>query len=302
MSQVTASLVKELREKTGVGMMDCKTALKENNGDIEASIDWLRTKGIAKAAKKEGRIASEGLIAVEKIDNVASIIEVNSETDFVARNEDFQNIVKKLSILSTKSNNLEELLEKQLDEKDIKVKDYITEMIASIGENINLRRIDQISVTKGVIASYIHNQVVEGMGKIGVLVGLESEADNNQLEDLGKKLAMHIAATNPISINIEDIPTEVLEREKNILEEEARASGKPEEIIEKMTEGRLKKYYQESVLLEQIFVVDGESKISDILNSLDNPVKIKKFIRMGLGEGIEKKNEDFANEVDSLIS
>ena len=302
MSQVTASLVKELREKTGVGMMDCKTALKENNGDIEASIDWLRTKGIAKAAKKEGRIASEGLIAVEKIDNVASIIEVNSETDFVARNEDFQNIVKKLSILSTKSNNLEELLEKQLDEKDIKVKDYITEMIASIGENINLRRIDQISVTKGVIASYIHNQVVEGMGKIGVLVGLESEADNNQLEDLGKKLAMHIAATNPISINIEDIPTEVLEREKNILEEEARASGKPEEIIEKMTEGRLKKYYQESVLLEQIFVIDGESKISDILNSLDKPVKIKGFIRMGLGEGIEKKNEDFANEVDSLIS
>ena len=302
MSQVTASLVKELREKTGVGMMDCKTALKENNGDIEASIDWLRTKGIAKAAKKEGRIASEGLIAVEKIDNVASIIEVNSETDFVARNEDFQNIVKKLSILSTKSNNLEELLEKQLDEKDIKVKDYITEMIASIGENINLRRIDQISVKKGVIASYIHNQVVEGMGKIGVLVGLESEADNNQLEDLGKKLAMHIAATNPISINIEDIPTEVLEREKNILEEEARASGKPEEIIEKMTEGRLKKYYQESVLLEQIFVIDGESKISDILNSLDKPVKIKEFIRMGLGEGIEKKNEDFANEVDSLIS
>ena len=302
MSQVTASLVKELREKTGVGMMDCKTALKENNGDIEASIDWLRTKGIAKAAKKEGRIASEGLIAVEKIDNVASIIEVNSETDFVARNEDFQNIVKKLSILSTKSNNLEELLEKQLDEKDIKVKDYITEMIASIGENINLRRIDQISVTKGVIASYIHNQVVEGMGKIGVLVGLESEADNKQLEDLGKKLAMHIAATNPISINIEDIPTEVLEREKNILEEEARASGKPEEIIEKMTEGRLKKYYQESVLLEQIFVIDGESKISDILNSLDKPVKIKEFIRMGLGEGIEKKNDDFANEVDSLIS
>ena len=302
MSQVTASLVKELREKTGVGMMDCKTALKENNGDIEASIDWLRTKGIAKAAKKEGRIASEGLIAVEKIDNVASIIEVNSETDFVARNEDFQNIVKKLSILSTKSNNLEDLLEKQLDEKDVKVKDYITEMIASIGENINLRRIDQISVTKGVIASYIHNQVVEGMGNIGVLVGLESEADNNQLEDLGKKLAMHIAATNPISINIEDIPTDVLEREKNILEEEARASGKPEEIIEKMTEGKLKKYYQESVLLEQIFVVDGESKISDILNSLDKPVKIKEFIRMGLGEGIKKKNEDFANEVDSLIS
>ena len=302
MSQVTASLVKELREKTGVGMMDCKTALKENNGDIEASIDWLRTKGIAKAAKKEGRIASEGLIAVEKIDNIASIIEVNSETDFVARNEDFQNVVKKLSILSTKSNNLEDLLEKEIDDKDIKVKDYITEMIASIGENINLRRIDKITVTNGVISSYIHNQIIEGMGKIGVLVGLESEADNDQLEDLGKKIAMHIAATNPISINIEDIPVDLLEREKSILSEEARSSGKPEEIIEKMTEGRLKKYYQESVLLEQIFVVDGESKISDILNSLDKPVKIVEFVRMGLGEGIEKKTEDFANEVDSLIS
>ena len=267
MSQVTASLVKELREKTGVGMMDCKTALKENNGDIEASIDWLRTKGIAKAAKKEGRIASEGLIAVEKIDNTASIIEVNSETDFVARNEDFQNVVKKLSILSIKSNNLEELLDKELDNENIKVKDYITEMIASIGENINLRRIDKISISNGVIASYIHNQVIEGMGKIGVLVGLDSEADNDQLEDLGKKIAMHIAATNPISVSIEDIPADVLEREKSILAEEARSSGKPEEIIEKMTEGRLKKYYQESVLLEQIFVVDGESKISDILNS-----------------------------------
>ncbi len=302
MSQVTASLVKELREKTGVGMMDCKTALKENNGDIEASIDWLRTKGIAKAAKKEGRIASEGLIAVEKIDNIASIIEVNCETDFVARNEDFQNVVKKLSILSIKSNNLEDLLDKELDNKNIKVKDYITEMIASIGENINLRRIDKISISNGVISSYIHNQVIEGMGKIGVLVGLESEANNDQLEDLGKKIAMHIAATNPISVSIEDIPADVLEREKNILAEEARASGKPEEIIEKMTEGRLKKYYQESVLLEQIFVVDGESKISDILNSLDKPVKIIEFVRMGLGEGIEKKSEDFANEVDSLIS
>ena len=238
MSQVTASLVKELREKTGVGMMDCKTALKENNGDIEASIDWLRTKGIAKAAKKEGRIASEGLIAVEKIDNTASIIEVNSETDFVARNEDFQNVVKKLSILSIKSNNLEELLDKELDNENIKVKDYITEMIASIGENINLRRIDKISISNGVISSYIHNQVIEGMGKIGVLVGLESEADNDQLEDLGKKIAMHIAATNPISVSIEDIPADILEREKSILAEEARSSGKPEEIIEKILSGK----------------------------------------------------------------
>ena len=175
-------------------------------------------------------------------------------------------------------------------------------MIASIGENINLRRMKKITNDNGIISSYIHSQVVDGMGKIGVLVSLESDADKLQLSDLGKKIAMHIAATNPISINIGDIPSDILDREKNILIEEARASGKPEDIIEKMTEGRLKKFYQESVLLEQTFVVDGESKIEEILNSLDKPVVISEFIRMGLGEGIEKKSEDFANEVDSLIS
>ena len=303
MSEITSAMVKELREKTGVGMMDCKLALKENSGNIEASIDWLRTKGIAKAAKKEGRVASEGLISIENNGNVASVIEVNSETDFVARNEDFQKVVKKLSALSLESENLDELIKKQVDERNISVKDYITEMIASIGENINLRRLSKISLkNNGIISSYIHNQVIEGMGKIGVVVALESEADKSILEDLGKKIAMHIAATNPISISIDEIPEDVLIREKNILSEEARASGKPEEIIEKMTEGRLKKYCQESVLLEQIFVVDGESKISDILNSIENPVKITSFVRMGLGEGIEKKNEDFADEVDSLIS
>ena len=303
MSEITSAMVKELREKTGVGMMDCKLALKENSGNIEASIDWLRTKGIAKAAKKEGRVASEGLISIENNGNVASVIEVNSETDFVARNEDFQKVVKKLSALSLESENLDELIKKQVDERNISVKDYITEMIASIGENINLRRLSKISLKNtGIISSYIHNQVIDGMGKIGVVVALESEADKSILEDLGKKIAMHIAATNPISISIDEIPEDVLTREKNILSEEARASGKPEEIIEKMTEGRLKKYYQESVLLEQIFVVDGESKVSDILNSIENPVKITSFVRMGLGEGIEKKNEDFADEVDSLIS
>ena len=303
MSEITSAMVKELREKTGVGMMDCKLALKENNGNIEASIDWLRTKGIAKAAKKEGRVASEGLISIENNGNVASVIEVNSETDFVARNEDFQKVVKKLSTLSLESENLDELIKKQVDERNISVKDYITEMIASIGENINLRRLSKISLKNtGIISSYIHNQVIEGMGKIGVVVAIESEADKSILEDLGKKIAMHIAATNPISISIDEIPEDILAREKNILSEEARASGKPEEIIEKMTEGRLKKYYQESVLLEQVFVVDGESKISDILNSIENPVKITNFVRMGLGEGIEKKNEDFADEVDSLIS
>ena len=302
MSEITANLVKELREKTGVGMMDCKTALLENNGDIESSIDWLRTKGIAKAAKKEGRVASEGLIAIEKDESLAAIIEVNSETDFVARNDDFQKVVKTLVKLATSSNSLDDLLTKKISDKDLSVKEYITEMIASIGENINLRRMKKITNDNGIISSYIHSQVVDGMGKIGVLVSLESDADKLQLSDLGKKIAMHIAATNPISINIGDIPSDILDREKNILIEEARASGKPEDIIEKMTEGRLKKFYQESVLLEQTFVVDGESKIEEILNSLDKPVVISEFIRMGLGEGIEKKSEDFANEVDSLIS
>ena len=302
MSDITANLVKELREKTGVGMMDCKTALLENNGDIESSIDWLRTKGIAKAAKKEGRVASEGLISIKKDESVAAIIEINSETDFVARNEDFQEVVKILSQLAISSNDLDDLLTKKLSDKDVLVKDYLTEMIASIGENINLRRMKKIINDNGVISSYIHNQVVDGMGKIGVLVSLESDCDKSQLSDLGKKIAMHIAATNPISINIDGIPKETLDREKKILIEEAKDSGKPEDIIEKMTEGRLKKFYQESVLLEQTFVVDGESKIEEILNSLDKPVVITEFIRMGLGEGIEKKSEDFANEVDSLIS
>ena len=301
MPEITTNLVKELREKTGVGMMDCKNALVENNGDIETSIDWLRTKGIAKAAKKEGRIASEGLIYVCKNENSASIIEVNSETDFVARNEDFQNIVEKLGKLAIKSNNLEDLLSKEVSEESVLVKDYITEMIASIGENINLRRMENIENKSGIISSYIHNQVIDNMGKIGVLVSLESDEEENKLEDLGKQIAMHIAATNPISINVEDIPKEILERERAILEEEARSSGKPEEIVAKMTEGRLNKFYQESVLLEQTFVVDGESKIKDILKILDKPVIISGFIRMELGEGIEKKNEDFANEVDSLI-
>ena len=302
MSEITASLVKELREKTGVGMMDCKTALLENNGDIESSIDWLRTKGIAKAAKKEGRLASEGLIAIEKDESLAAIIEVNSETDFVAMNDDFQEVVKILSKMAISSNDLDDLLTKKVSDKDISVKEYITEMVASIGENINLRRMKKISNGNGVISSYIHNQAVDGMGKIGVLVSLESDADKTQLNDLGKKIAMHIAATNPISIKISDIPSEILDREKNILIEEAKASGKPKDIIEKMTEGRLKKFYQESVLVEQTFVVDGESKIEEILNSLDKPVVISEFVRMGLGEGIEKKSEDFANEVDSLIS
>jgi elongation factor Ts len=303
MSNISASLVKELREKTGAGMMDCKNALTENNGDIESSVDWLRTKGLAKAAKKSGRVASEGLIAISSSDSFSVIVEVNSETDFVARNESFQNVANTISQLGLLSSSIDDLKIQKIENKDINVEEYITEMISSIGENINLRRMTRFESSNTNIASYIHGQVSEGLGKIGVMVNLKSTVNNEVVNELGKKIAMHIAATNPLSISIDDIPSDTLERERNILIEEARESGKPEEIIEKMIEGRLKKFYQESVLLEQTYVIDGESKVADVLNSLDSPVEIIDFVRYELGEGIEKDSEDdFASEVDSMVS
>ena len=303
MSNISASLVKELREKTGAGMMDCKNALTENNGDIESSVDWLRTKGLAKAAKKSGRVASEGLIAISSSDSFSVIVEVNSETDFVARNESFQDVANTISQLGLLSSNIDDLKIQKIENKDVNVEEYITEMISSIGENINLRRMVRFESSNTNIASYIHGQVSEGLGKIGVMVNLKSTVNNEMVNELGKKIAMHIAATNPLSISIDGIPSDTLERERNILIEEARESGKPEEIIEKMIEGRLKKFYQESVLLEQTYVIDGESKVADVLNSLDSPVEIIDFVRYELGEGIEKDSEDdFASEVDSMVS
>ena len=303
MSNISASLVKELREKTGAGMMDCKNALTENNGDIESSVDWLRTKGLAKAAKKSGRVASEGLIAISSSESFSVIVEVNSETDFVARNESFQDVANTISQLGLLSSNIDDLKIQKIENKDVNVEGYITEMISSIGENINLRRMVRFESSNTNIASYIHGQVSEGLGKIGVMVNLKSTVNNEMVNELGKKIAMHIAATNPLSISIEDIPSDILERERNILIEEARESGKPEEIIEKMIEGRLKKFYQESVLLEQTYVIDGESRVADVLNSLDSPVEIIDFVRYELGEGIEKESgDDFASEVDSMVS
>ena len=303
MSNISASLVKELREKTGAGMMDCKNALTENKGDIESSVDWLRTKGLAKAAKKSGRVASEGLIAISSSESFSVIVEVNSETDFVARNESFQDVANTISQLGLLSSNIDDLKIQKIENKDVNVEEYITEMISSIGENINLRRMVRFESSNTNIASYIHGQVSEGLGKIGVMVNLKSTVNNEMVNELGKKIAMHIAATNPLSISIEDIPSDILERERNILIEEARESGKPEEIIEKMIEGRLKKFYQESVLLEQTYVIDGESKVADVLNSLDSPVEIIDFVRYELGEGIEKESgDDFASEVDSMVS
>jgi elongation factor Ts len=303
MSNISASLVKELREKTGAGMMDCKNALNENNGDIESSVDWLRTKGLAKAAKKSGRIASEGLIGIASSQDFNAVVEINSETDFVARNDIFQDVVRNVSQLSLLSSDIEGLKKQTVSGKKIDVDSYITEMISSIGENINLRRMMRFESSQSHVSSYIHGQVNEGLGKIGVMVNLKSTENKETIDDLGKKIAMHIAATNPLSISIADMPSDVLDRERKILIEEARESGKPEEIIEKMIEGRLKKFYQESVLLEQTFVIDGESKVSDVLNSLGSPVEIVEFVRYELGEGIEKSGtDDFASEVDSMIS
>ena len=303
MSNISASLVKELRDKTGAGMMDWKNALNENNGDIESSVDWLRTKGLAKAAKKSGRIASEGLIGIASSQDFSAIVEINSETDFVARNNIFQDVVKNISQLSLLSSDINDLKKQTVSDKKIDVDSYITEMISSIGENINLRRMMRFESSHSHVSSYIHGQVNEGLGKIGVMVNLRSTENQETVNDLGKKIAMHIAATNPLSISIADMPSEVLERERKILIEEARESGKPEEIIEKMIEGRLKKFYQESVLLEQTFVIDGESKVSDVLNSLGGSVEIVDFVRYELGEGIEKVGtDDFASEVDSMVS
>jgi elongation factor Ts len=302
---ISAVQVKELREKTGAGMMDCKKALTENNGDFEKAVDWLRTKGLSAAAKKAGRVTSEGLVSIFIKDNFASIIEVNSETDFVAKNDQFQNLVKEISILSFGINDLESL-EIKKNESGKTVKEMTTEAIANIGENLTLRRMDSITLSKGVIGSYIHNEVSSNMGRIGVLVALESNADHTSLNELAKQLSMHIAATKPLGLTISDIDSDTMEREKAIAQEQASSSGKPQNVIEKMVEGRIRKFYEEIVLMEQIFVIDGKTKIKDLLEieskSLGSPVSISKFIRFEVGEGIEVEKSDFAAEVASMIS
>lgn len=299
MTNITASLVKELRDKTGAGMMDCKNALNENNGDIETSIDWLRTKGLAKAAKKSGRTASEGLIVITSSNDYTSILEVNSETDFVARNETFQEVARSIGNSSLLSDDIDSLNALNISDKDISVKDYITEMIASIGENINLRRMRRLNASDENVSSYIHGQVSDGLGKIGVLVSLKSDLDKNTLDDIGKKIAMHIAATNPISISIDDIPSDILEREKNILIEEARDSGKPEEIIEKMIAGRVNKFLKESSLVDQPFVKDPDITVGKLVK--DGGAEIVSFVRYEVGEGIDVEAVDFAAEVAAQV-
>ena len=299
---VTATMVKDLREKTGAGMMDCKAALTETMGDVEAAIDWLRAKGLSKAAKKAGRVAAEGLVGVSIEGVNGAIVEVNSETDFVARNEQFQGIVAGISKLAHDAKGDVALLgEMPFPGSGRSVAGELTDAIAKIGENMTLRRTDTVSVKDGVVGSYVHNAVKPGMGKLGILVGLESTGDKDALLALGKQIAMHIANTNPLSISPDDLDPEVVARERAIYTEQASESGKPADIVAKMVEGRVRKYYEEVTLLAQTFVIDGETKIADVLKKAEKevgaPVKLTKFVRYALGEGIEKEVSDFAAEV-----
>jgi len=300
--EITAAMVKQLRDSTGVGMMDCKKALAETNGDMEAAIDWLRTRGLAKAAKKADRVAAEGLIGVATAGNKAAVVEVNSETDFVARNEQFQAIVANVAKLGLDADgDVVKLGEMPFPGSGHSVSAELTEAIAKIGENMNLRRTALLEVTDGVVESYVHNAVKPGLGKIGILVALESTGDKAQLSTLGKQLAMHIAATNPLAITPDELDQEVVARERAIILEQVKESGKPADIAEKMVEGRIRKYYEEVTLLAQTFVIDGETKVGDALKKAEKdvgaPVKLTKFIRYALGEGIEKAESDFAAEV-----
>lgn len=307
MAEITAARVKELRDRTGVGMMDCKKALTENEGDLEAAVDWLRTQGLAAAAKKAGRAAAEGLIGVATDGKRGSVIEVNTETDFVGLNETFQDFVTKVAGLALDgADDLDGLKAHAYPGGAESVGEVLTNLIATIGENMNLRRVERLAVENGVVAPYVHNAQKPGLGKIGVLVALESTGDGDKLAELGKQLAMHVAAANPQALSIEAVDPAALERERQILMEQARESGKPDNIVEKMVEGRLRKYYEEVCLLEQTFVIDNETTIKKVIEDcaaeVGAPVAIGGFVRFGLGEGIDKKEENLAEEVAATLA
>lgn len=296
MTEITAALVKDLREKSGAGMMDCKKALQENAGDIDASIDWLRTKGLSKAAKKADRVAAEGLVVVASDGNSAVAVEVNSETDFVSRNELFQSLARNAGKAGLTAGSVEDVADA--------VKDEITNLIATIGENMMVRRFAKHTVSQGAVASYIHNAIAPDLGRIAVLVALESAGDPEVLKDVGRKIAMHVAATQPLSLSTDDLDPAAVEREKAIFTEQALASGKPAQVVEKMVEGRIRKFFEEVVLTKQAFVMNPdqtiEQLIADTAKQLGTPVTITGFTRLALGEGVEKKQEDFAAEVASM--
>jgi len=306
MAEITASLVKELREKTGAGMMDCKKALNEAAGDLEAAIDWLRKKGLAAAAKKAGRVAAEGLVGVAAEGTKGVVVEVNAETDFVARNDQFQGFVSAVAqVALAQGGDIEAVRTAAFPGSDKNVGEQLTALIATIGENMSLRRSVRLEVTDGVVASYVHTQVAPGLGKIGCLVALESTGDKARLLELGRQLAMHVAAANPQFLDPTSVDTSALDRERNVLTEQAQASGKPANVIEKMVEGRIRKYYEEVCLVEQVFVIDQENKISKLLEikgkEFGAPIKLVGFARYALGEGIEKEQTDFAAEVAAQL-
>jgi elongation factor Ts len=300
---ITASMVKELREQTGAGMMDCKRALVEANEDFETAIDWLRTKGLAAAAKKSGRIAAEGLTAVSVNGTRGSAVEINSETDFVSRNNIFQNIVKEVALAAVAVDSLEALKASKANSGKT-IEEEIIANVATIGENLNLRRMQTLEVNDGVVASYIHNATADNMGKISVLVALESKGDKAKLMEAGKMIAMHIAAARPQSLNKAGVDDALIQREKDIFTEQSRASGKPDSIIEKMIEGRIRKFLEEIVLLDQLYVIDGKTRISEVVENLakelGSPVELKSYVRFEIGEGIEKEEKSFADEVAAV--
>ncbi|UPY35942.1 translation elongation factor Ts [Sediminicoccus sp. KRV36] len=296
MAEVTASMVRDLRDATGAGMMDCKKALVESGGDIEAAIDWLRKKGLSAAAKKSGRVAAEGLVGVASGPHVAAMVEVNAETDFVARNESFQNFVAEVAGLALSvGEDIEALKAATYPGTQHSTQEELTKLIATIGENMTIRRASVLRVSKGTVATYMHNAVKPGLGKIGVLVALEGENEMQVMETLGRQIGMHVAATRPAALDVSAVEPSALEREKAVLTEQAMASGKPEAVIQKMVEGRIRKFYEEVVLLEQVWVHDGESRVKAVVEKLG--LKLIGFTRYQLGEGIEKQVTDFAAEV-----
>ena len=309
MTAVTASRVKALRDKTGAGMMACKAARTETDGDMENAIDWLRKKGLSKAAKKADRVAAEGLIGLTAKDNVGAIVEVNSETDFVARNPQFQDMVRGITSLAPQAKgDLTKLLALPYPGKGAPVEDHVKEMVATIGENMSVRRTADAAVKEGVVTDYVHNKAADGLGKIGVLVALESKGDKATLTSLGRQIAMHIAAASPAAVSADELDPALVERERGVYAEQAKASGKSADIIAKMVEGRLRKeFYQQVVLLQQTFLGaggDGKATVEQVLKDAEKaagaPIKIAKFVRYALGEGIEKKGGDFADEVANL--
>ncbi len=309
MTIITAAQVKELRDKTGAGMMDCKTALTQTQGDLEQAVDWLRKKGLSKAAKTSDRIAADGLIGVTASQNVGALVEVNSETDFVARNEQFQELVRQIASLASKAGgDLRTLMTLTYPGKTITVEEQVREMVATIGEKLTLRRTAAVEVKDGIVASYTHNKIVDGLGRIGVLVALEGSGAVDKLADAGRQVALHIAAANPQAVSADQLDQSLVERERRVYLEQAKASGKSAEIIEKMVEGRLRKeFFGQVVLLQQTFMGpsgDGKMTVEQFLKGEEKaagaPIRIARFVRYALGEGIDKKGTDFAAEVAAM--